>query len=176
MRPEMRPAWLLIGGGFAALALSTALGVTIGLGLVFIGVLGGIAYGMGVGALAERRWIIIPALILGVGSAFLLAHGAHSVLMQRIGHVEHCTVTQAEEHPFAKYPSVDYVLACPSGEVELSRSWNERLLIQGTDVLVGPPLRPEFADDTRWNLWLVTGVPLAMILLVAVARVIRRVP
>ncbi|MFS8096496.1 hypothetical protein LFM09_05085 [Lentzea alba] len=172
----MRGPLLLIGCGFAALALSTALGATFGLGLVFIGVVGGLAYGLGVGGLAERRWIIIPALILGVGAAFFLAFGVHSVLMQRIGHVEHCTVTQAEEHPFTKYPSVDYVLACPSGEVELSRSWNDRLLIQETDVLVAPPLEPKFADDTRWNLWLVTGVPLAMILLVGVARAVRRVP
>jgi hypothetical protein len=173
----MRGAWLLIGGGFAALALSTALGVTVGLGLVVIGAIGGLAYGMGVGAMAERRWIIIPALVLGVGAAFLLAHGVHSVLMQRIGHVEHCTVTRAEEHPFAKYGGYSaYVLACPSGEVELSRSWNERLLIGETGVLVGPPLMPTFADEPRWNLWLVTGVPLTMILLVAVARAIRRVP
>lgn len=172
----MRGALLLIGGGFAALVLSTALGATFGLGLVVIGAVGGLAYGMGVGAMAERRWIIIPALVLGVGAAFLLAHGVHSVLMQRIGHVEHCTVTRAEEHPFAKYPAVDYVLACPSGEVELSRDWDERLLIQEADVLVGSPLRPVFADDTRWNLWLVTSVPVAMILLAAVAGALRRAP
>lgn len=171
-----RLAWLLVLGGFAALAVGVGLGITRTLGLVFIGFLGGLAYALGVSGLAERKWIALPAFLLGLLAPFLLTFGGHSVLMQRIGHVEHCTVTATEEHPFAKYPSVDYVLACPSGEVELSRDWDDRLAIMETDVLVGSPLRPVFADDTRWNLALVTSVPLAMILLVPVARALRKVP
>jgi hypothetical protein len=172
----VRTAWLLIAGGFAALAVGVGLGITLTLGLVFVGFLGGLAYALGVSGLAERKWIAPPAFLLGLLAPFLLTFGGHSVLMQRIGHVEHCTVTAADEHPFAKYPSVDYVLACPSGEVELSRDWDERLAIMETDVLVGSPLRPVFADNTRWNLLLVTSVPLAMILLVPVARALRKVP
>ena len=172
----MRTAWLLVAGGFAALAVGVGLGITLTLGLVFIGFLGGLAYALGVSGLAERKWVALPAFLLGLVAPFLLTFGGHSVLMQRIGHVEHCTVTATEEHPFAKYPSVDYVLACPSGEVELSRDWDERLAVMEADVLVGSPLRPVFADETRWNLALVTSVPLAMILLVPVARALRKVP
>lgn len=172
----MRTAWLLVAGGLAGLAVGVGLSMTVSLGLVFVGFLGGLAYALGVSGLAERKWIALPAFLLGLLAPFLLTFGGHSVLMQRIGHVEHCTVTAADEQPFAKYPSVDYVLACPSGEVELSRDWDERLAIMEADVLVGSPLRPVFADDTRWNLLLVTSVPLAMILLVPVARALRKVP
>ena len=171
-----RTAWLLVAGGFAGLALGVALGITFSLGLVFIGFLGGLAYALGVSGLAERKWIALPAFALGLAAPFLLTFGGHSVLMQRIGHVEHCTVTQVREHPFAKYPSVDYALACPSGEVELSRDWDDRLAVMEADVLTGSPLRPVFADSTRWNLVLVTSVPLAMTLLVPVARALRKAP
>ncbi|RAS69029.1 hypothetical protein C8D87_1021107 [Lentzea atacamensis] len=171
-----RTAWLLIAGGFAGLAAGVGFGVTLTTGLVFVGLLGGLAYALGVSGLAERKWIALPAFALGLVAPFLLTFGGHSVLMQRIGHVEHCTITQAEEHPFAKYPSVDYVLACPSGEVELSRDWDDRLAIMEADVLVGSPLRPVFADNARWNLVPVTSVPLAMTLLVPVARALRKAP
>lgn len=171
-----RTAWLLIAGGLAGLAVGVTLGITLTRGLVFIGLLGGLAYALGVSGLAERRWIALPAFVLGLVAPFLLTFGAHSVLMQRIGHVEHCTITRADEHPFAKNPSVDYALACPSGEVELSRDWDDRLAVMETDVLVGSPLRPMFADDTGWNLALVTSVPVAMILLIPVARALRKLP
>lgn len=171
-----RTAWLLIAGGLAGLAVGAGLGITLTAGLTFIGFLGGLAYALGVSGLAERKWIALPAFALGLTAPFLLTFGGHDVLMQRIGHVEHCTVTQADEHPFAKYPSVDYVLACPSGEVELSRDWEDRLAVMEADVQVGSPLRPVFADDARWNLVLVTSVPVAMILLPPVARALRKAP
>ncbi|MET9630291.1 hypothetical protein ABZX92_22760 [Lentzea sp. NPDC006480] len=171
-----RTAWLLIAGGLAGVAAGTTLGITLTTGLIFIGFLGGLAYALGVTGLAERKWIALPAFLLGAAAPFLLTFGGHSVLMQRIGHVEHCTVTRTEEHPFAKYPEVDYTLACQGETVELSRDWDERLMTVEADVLVGEPLRPVFADQTRWNLLLVTSVPLAMILLIPVARAIRKAP
>jgi hypothetical protein len=172
----LRTVWLLIGGGFAALAIGVGLGITFSTGLLFIGLLGGLAFALGVSGLAERKWIALPAFVVGLVAPFLLTFGGHSVLMQRIGHVEHCTVTRADEHPFAKYPSVDYVLACPGGEVELSRDWDDRLLVMEADVLAGSPLRPVFADQTRWNLLLVTSVPVTMTLLVPIALAVRRRP
>ncbi|MFI6097292.1 hypothetical protein ACIA8G_17135 [Lentzea sp. NPDC051213] len=171
-----RTAWLLIAGGLVVLAIGVGLGITLTTGLLFVGLLGSLAYVLGVSGLAERKWILLPAFVVGVAAPFVLTFGVHSVLMQRIGQVEHCTVTQATEHKFAKNPSVDYVLACPSGEVELTRDWDERLLIQEADVLVGPPLEPMFADGTRWNLLLVTSVPVMMMLLIPVARALRRAP
>jgi hypothetical protein len=172
----VRTAWLLIAGGLTALALGVGVSITLTYGLVFVGLLGGLAYALGVSGLSQRKWIALPAFVLGLVAPFVLTFGVHSVLMQRIGHVERCAVTATDEHPFAKYPSVDYVLACPSGEIELDRDWNDRLKTTEADVLTGPPLRPMFADDTRWNLLLVTSVPGAMTLLVPVARLLRKQP
>ncbi|MEV6714054.1 hypothetical protein AB0M48_18680 [Lentzea sp. NPDC051208] len=172
----MRPAWLLIAGGLTALVLGVGVSITLTYGLVFVGLLGGLAYALGVSGLSQRKWIALPAFVLGLMAPFVLTFGVHSVLMQRIGHVERCVVTATDEHPFAKYPSVDYVLACPSGEIELDRDWDDRLKTSEADVLTGPPLRPMFADDTRWNLLLVTSVPGAMTLLVPVAWLLRKQP
>ncbi|MFJ5992093.1 hypothetical protein [Lentzea sp. NPDC092896] len=170
----MKAAWLMIAGGLAALVLGVGVSITLTYGLVFIGLLGGLAYALGVSGLSQRKWIALPAFALGLVAPFVLTFGVHSVLMQRSGHVEHCTVAAKEEHPFAKYPSVDYVLACPSGEVELDRDWNDRLRTNEADVLLGPPLRPDWADSSRWNLLPVTSVPGAMILLVPVAWLLRK--
>ncbi|WP_156213514.1 hypothetical protein [Lentzea aerocolonigenes] len=171
-----RTAWLLIAGGLGGVAAGTALSITLTTGFLFIGFLGGLACAIGVTGLAEHKWIALPAFLLGAAAPFLLTFGGHSVLMQRIGHVEHCTVTHTQEHPFNKHPSVDYTLVCPSTTVELDRNWDERLNIMEADVLIGEPLQPVFADQTRWNLLLVTSVPLAMILLIPVARALRKVP
>ncbi|GHH58974.1 hypothetical protein [Lentzea cavernae] len=172
----MKAAWLLIAGGLTALALGVGASATLTRGLVFIALLGGLAYALGVSGLSQRKWIALPAFVLGLLAPFLLTFGVHSVLMHRVGHVERCTVTAKDERPFAKYPSVDYVLACPSGEVELDRDWNDRLKTGEADVLLGPPLLPDWADSTRWNLLLVTSVPGAMILLVPVAWALRKQP
>ncbi|MFC3891730.1 hypothetical protein ACFOWZ_09590 [Lentzea rhizosphaerae] len=172
----MRAAWLMIAGGLVVLALGIGVSITLTYGLVFVGFLGGLAYALGVSGLSQRKWIALPAFVLGLMAPFVLTFGVHSVLMQRTGHAERCTVTAKEEHPFAKYPSVDYVLACPSGEVELDRDWNDRLKTAEADVLVGPPLQPDWADSTRWNLLLVTSVSGTMILLVPVARLLRKQP
>lgn len=171
-----RTAWLLIAGGLAALAAGIGVSITLTYGLVFAGLLGGLAYALGVAGLSQRKWVALPAFVLGLVAPFVLTFGVHSVLLQRTGHVERCTVTATDEHPFAKYPSVDYVLACPSGEVELDRDWNDRLKASEADVVVGPPLRPDWADGTRWNLLVVTGVSGAMILLVPVARLLGKQP
>ncbi|MEV6240402.1 hypothetical protein [Lentzea sp. NPDC051838] len=171
-----RKAAVLIAGGLATIAVGVALSITITTGFLFIGFLGGLAYAIGVTGLAEHKWAALPAFALGVLAPFLLTFGGHSVLMQQIGHVEHCTVTHVEEHPFNKYPSVDYTLQCPSGTIELDRNWNERLLVMEADALIGEPLQPVFADQTRWNLLLVTSVPLAMIAMIPVARALRKVP
>lgn len=166
----------MIAGGLVVLALGIGVSTTLTHGLVFVGFLGGLAYALGVSGLSQRKWIALPAFVLGIMAPFVLTFGVHSVLMQRTGHAEHCTVTAKEEHPFAKYPSVDYVLACPSGEVELDRDWNDRLKTAEAVVLVGPPLQPDWADGTRWNLLLVTSVSGAMILLVPVAWLLRKQP
>ncbi|SDF91738.1 hypothetical protein SAMN05216553_104167 [Lentzea fradiae] len=170
----MYPVWQLILGGFAMLAGGVGLGVTLTYGLVFVAMLGGLAYAVGVTALAERKWIALPAFVLGIAAPFLLTSGTHSVVMQRVGHVETCAVVSADENPFVKHPSVEYVLACPSGEVELERDWNTRLRGREAEVLIGPAVRPMFADSTRWNLLAVTSVLGAMILLVPVARLVRK--
>ena len=172
----MRAAWLLIGGGLAGLALGVGVSITLSYGLVFIGLLGGLAYALGVSGLSQRKWIALPAFALGLAAPLVLTFGVHSVLMQRIGHVERCAVTAADEHPFAKYPGVDYVLACPSGEVELDRDWTDRLKSGDAEVITGPPLLPDWADSTRWNLLAVTSVPGAMTLLVPVAWLLRKQP
>jgi len=52
----------------------------------------------------------------------------------------------------------------------------DRLKTAEADVLVGPPLQPDWADSTRWNLLLVTSVSGAMILLVPVAWLLRKQP
>ncbi|MGI5504722.1 hypothetical protein [Lentzea sp. CA-135723] len=171
-----RPAWLLTFGGLAALALGIGISVTLTYGLVFVALLGGLAYALGVSGLSQRKWVALPAFVLGLVAPFVLLHGVHSVLMQRTGYEEQCTVTSKDEHPFAKYPGVDYVLACPSGEIELDRDWNDRLETDEAQVVVGAPLLPLWADDGRWNLLPVTGVPGAMILLVPVARLFRKQP
>ncbi|WP_330272566.1 hypothetical protein OG205_37540 [Lentzea sp. NBC_00516] len=170
----MKTAWRLVAGGLTALTIGIGLSITLTYGLMFIGLLGGLAYALGVSGLAERKWIALPAFVLGLTAPFVLTFGVHSVLMQRTGHVERCAVTATDEHPFAKNPGVDYVLACPSGEVELDRDWNDRLKTKEADVLVGPPLRPMFADSSRWNLLPVTSVPATMTLLVPVARLLRK--
>ncbi|MFD4642143.1 hypothetical protein ACFWN2_32890 [Lentzea sp. NPDC058436] len=172
----MRTAWLLVLGGLTALALGVGVSITLTYGLVFVGLLGGLAYALGVSGLSQRKWVALPAFVLGLVAPFVLTFGVHSVLLQRTGHVERCTVTAKDEHPFTKYPSVDYALACPSGEVELDRDWNDRLEAAEADVVVGPPLRPDWADGTRWNLLLVTSVPGAMTLLVPVAWLLRKQP
>ncbi|MGW6447107.1 hypothetical protein [Lentzea sp. NPDC055074] len=172
----MKAAWLLIAGGLTALALGVGVSITLTYGLVFIGLLGGLAYALGVSGLSQRKWIALPAFALGLLAPFVLTFGVHSVLLHRGGNVEHCTVTSKEEHPFTKYPGVDYVLACPSGEVELDRDWTDRLKTSEADVVTGPPLLPDWADSTRWNLLLVTSVPGAMTLLVPVAWLLRKQP
>ena len=171
-----RTAYLLIAGGLVALALGIGASITLTYGLVFVALLGGLAYALGVSGLSRRKWIALPAFVLGLVTPFLLLHGAHSVLAHRTGQVERCTVTSKDEHPFAKYPRVDYVLACPSGEVELERDWTDRLKTDQAQVVVGAPLLPLWADDGRWNLLPVTSVPGAMILLVPVARLLRKHP
>ena len=180
-RPDTSPvsrrfALLLVSGGLVALATGVGLSVMLTYGLVFVALLGGLAYALGVSGLAENRWVALPAFVLGLVAPFLLTFGVHSVLMQRIGHTERCVVAETDEHPSAKYPSVDYVLTCRSGEVELDRDWDDRLAVREAEVLVGPPLRPVWADDARWNLLPVTGVPVAMTLLVPVAWLIRKQP
>ncbi|USX50958.1 hypothetical protein [Lentzea sp. HUAS12] len=172
----MRTAWLLTFGGVAALVLGIGASITLTYGLVFVALLGGLAYALGVSGLSQRKWIALPAFVLGLVTPFLLLHGVHSVLMHRTGQVEQCTVTSKDEHPFAKYPRVDYVLACPSGEAELDRDWNDRLKTDQAQVVVGAPLLPLWADDSRWNLLVVTGVSGAMILLVPVARLLGKQP
>ncbi|GLY52862.1 hypothetical protein [Lentzea sp. NBRC 102530] len=171
-----RPAWLLITGGLTALAAGVALSITLGQGFVFVCLLGGLAYALGVSGLSQRKWIALPAFVLGLLAPFVLTFGVHSVLMQRIGHAEMCAVSSKEEHPSAKYPRVDYVLACPGGEVELDLDWNDRLKGAEAPVAIGEPLRPLWGSYTRWNLLLVSSVPGAMILLVPVARLLRKQP
>jgi hypothetical protein len=172
----VRAAWLLTAGGLAALALGIGASITLTYGLVFVALLGGLAYALGVSGISQRKWIALPAFVLGLVAPFALTSGVHSVLLQRSGQVERCVVTSKVEHPFAKYPGVDYVLACPSGEVELDRDWNDRLKTDDAEVVTGPPLLPDWADSGRWNLLPVTGVPGAMILLVPVAWLLRKQP
>ncbi|WP_394615578.1 hypothetical protein JNUCC0626_38460 [Lentzea sp. JNUCC 0626] len=170
------PVWPLIVGGLVAIAAGVALSVTLTQGFVFLCLLGGLAYALGVSGLSQRKWVALPAFVLGLVAPFVLTFGVHSVLMQRTGHVEMCSIASKEEHPSAKYPRVDYVLACPSGEVELDRDWNERLKGAEAPVAIGEPLRPLWGSYTRWNLLLVTSVPGVMILLVPVARLLRKQP
>lgn len=172
----MYPVWPLVLGGLATLAFGVGLSVTLTHGLVFVAMLGGLAYALGVTALSERKWVALPAFVLGLAAPFLLTTGVHSVLAHRIGHTETCRVVATDENPYAKYPSVDYVLACPSGEIELERDWNDRLKSDEAEVLVAAPVRPMFADGTRWNLLAVTSVPGAMILLIPLARLVRKRP
>ncbi|MFD4674230.1 hypothetical protein ACFWNN_31235 [Lentzea sp. NPDC058450] len=174
---ELRyPVWPLTIGGLVAIAAGVALSVTLTQGFVFLCLLGGLAYALGVSGLSQRKWVALPAFALGLVAPFVLTFGVHSVLLQHTAQVESCTVTSKDEHPFVKYPRVDYVLACPSGEIELERDWSDRLKTGEAEVLVGPPLRPDWADEGRWNLLPVTSVPGAMILLVPVARLLRKQP
>ncbi len=173
---QKRLARRLVAAGAAAVVIGSALGVTVHVGFLLAGLLGGLAFALGVSGLAERKAVALPAFAVGLAAPFVLTFGGHSVLMSEIGHTEQCAVTGAVEHPRAKYPSVDYVLACPSGEVELSRDWADRLRTDQAEVSIGPPARPVFAEPTGWNLWLVTSVPLTMIALVPLARVLGRQP
>ncbi|ANZ37862.1 hypothetical protein BBK82_19135 [Lentzea guizhouensis] len=173
---QKRVAWYLVTGGAAAIAAGSALGITLNVGFLLLALLGGLAFALGLCGLSERKQIALPAFAVGLAAPFVLTFGGHSVLMNEIGHTERCTVTKAVEHPRNKYPSVDYVLACPSGEVELDRDWPDRLKSDDAEVRVGPPLRPVFAEPGGWNLWLVTSVPLTMIALVPLARALRKKP
>jgi hypothetical protein len=173
---QKRLARRLIAAGAATVVIGSALGVTVHVGFLLAGLLGGLAFALGVSGLAERKAVALPAFVVGIAAPFVLTFGGHSVLMDEIGHTEQCTVSKAVEHPRAKYPSVDYVLACPSGEVELSRDWADRLRTDEAEVSIGPPARPVFAEPTAWNLWLVTSVPLTMIALVPLARALRKQP
>ncbi|SDN86194.1 hypothetical protein [Lentzea jiangxiensis] len=141
-----RFALLLVTGGLVALAIGVGLSVA------------------------------LPAFALGPLAPFLLTFGVHSVLMQRIGHAERRVVAGTDEHPSAEYPSADHVLTCRSGEVELDRDRDDRLAVREAEVLAGPPLWPLWAGDSRWNLLPVTGVPVAMTLLVPLAWLIRKQP
>ncbi|MEU7478927.1 hypothetical protein AB0A63_23275 [Lentzea sp. NPDC042327] len=167
--------WLVAGGGAAVLA-GSALGITVDVGFLLVGLLGGLAFALGVSALGERKAVALPAFAVGLAAPFVLTFGGHSVVMDEIGHTEQCAVTEAVEHPRTKYPSVDYVLTCPSGEVELSRDWPDRLRGHEAQVTIGPPARPVFAEPGGWNLWVVTSVPLVMIALVPLARALRKRP
>ncbi|KOV79870.1 hypothetical protein [Nocardia sp. NRRL S-836] len=173
---QKRLAGRLTAAGATTVVVGAALGITVNVGFLLAALLGGLAFALGVSGVAERKVVALPAFAVGLAAPFVLTFGGHSVLMNEIGHTEQCTVTKAVERPRSKYPSVDYVLACPSGVVELSRDWPDRLRTAQAEVRVGPPARPVFAEPTGWNLWLVTSVPLTMIALVSLAKALRRKP
>lgn len=167
---------LLIAGGATAVLVGAALGMMVNVGFIGVGLLGGLAFALGVNGLAERKQYALPVFVIGLGAPFVLTFGGHSVLLDRIGHVEHCAVESAQEHRSKKRPVVEYVLSCPSGTVELTEDWSDRLSTAEADVRVGPPLRPLFARPDLWNLPLVLGVPVVMIAVVPIARALRKQP
>lgn len=176
-----RLAWTMIAAGTAAIAAGAALGMTVHIGFLGIGLLGGLAFALGVCGLAERKGITLPAFLVGLAAPFVLTFGGHSVLMDRIGHTETCTVQSSEEHRGRKYPSVDYVFGCPSGTTKLTLDWNDRLTKDDhrkdkADIRVGEPLLPMLAEPDLWNLALVMSVLLAMTAIVPIARSVRRQP
>ncbi len=171
-----RLAWQLVGGGVAGIVGGAALGMTIDIGFLGLSLLSGLAFTLGLCGLAERAAIALPAFVIGLGAPLVLTFGGHSVLLDQTGHVEHCVVKGIGEHRSAKRPTVDYLLACPSGEVELSRDLNDRLMIMEADARTRPPLRPLFASPDLWNLPTVLGVLVVMIAAVPVARLLRQQP
>lgn len=171
-----RLAWTMIGAGTAAIAAGAALGMTVHIGFLGIGLLGGLAFALGVCGLAERKAFALPAFLVGLAAPFVLTFGGHSVLMDRLGHTETCTVQSSEEHRSRKYPSVDYVFGCPSGTTKLTLDWSDRIRTDKADIRVGNPLLPMLAEPDLWNLALVMSVLLAMTAIVPIASSVRRRP
>ncbi|MET9228988.1 hypothetical protein [Lentzea sp. NPDC003310] len=173
---ERKVTRLLLVAGPTAILAGSALGMTVQVGFLLLALAGGLAFALGLCGLAGSKQAALPAFLLGLGAPFVLTFGGHSVLMDRIGHVERCVVREAEEHRSAKRPVVEYVLGCPSGDVEITEDWSERLRAPEGDVRIGPPLRPVLAAPDLWNLPLVVGVLVAMTTAIPVARLLRKQP
>lgn len=88
-----RQAWPIVAGGAVVILLGAGLSATVSLGFIPLGLLGGLAFALGLCGLSERTLVALPAFVVGLGATFLLTFGGHAVLMDRIGHVERCTVT-----------------------------------------------------------------------------------
>ncbi|TWP46236.1 hypothetical protein FKR81_36465 [Lentzea tibetensis] len=181
-----RWVWWLIGGGAAGVLVCVPLGMFSGfmgeVGAPVLAVLCGLVFGFGVLTLVQRGGgcAFGVAVLIGAAAPVMLVLEAHLTVLRTYGVVEECRVAHAEKRwsegvrgKSDKYV-VDYAIACPSGILEETVDYFDRLESDEVDVYQLPPLRPVLARSMHSEPWLLWSPPLAMAALVGVGLLARR--
>ncbi|WP_285743797.1 hypothetical protein [Lentzea sp. NBRC 105346] len=175
----------LIAGGLAGVALCVPLALLFDdVGEIVVMVcagLCGLVFAGGVALLAGRGWWMLgPALAVGVFAPLAITMEAHEVVLSGYGRIETCAVTDAVESssdtPRRSYHIVEYVIACPSGPVELLLDHSYRLKSNTVAFYQLPPLRPLLVRDARYEPELLWGSVAAMAVIVMIAAAVRPQP
>ncbi|MET9224914.1 hypothetical protein [Lentzea sp. NPDC003310] len=141
-RPTSRVKQLLLAS--AAIAVPTVTGflsstrqVGLVVGLGFLSMVALAAWVIALGRLrpSTERWMIVPELLVFVGSLFPAAIGGHSVWLSVFGETAHCRVDTVERHPSTRgSDSFTAGLRCGDRMLELAPTKAQGVKPVGTEL------------------------------------------
>ncbi|GLZ35704.1 hypothetical protein Lesp02_78910 [Lentzea sp. NBRC 105346] len=142
--PLPLPLWLLAAAGLLGVLAGVVVSMLDAAVLEWLGAVIAVLSG-GWLALCVMRvagtsaYVVVPAFAVCVVGALLLVLNAHGFVVSRYGTAERCTVQSSHEHKSGKVQVIDYLMRCPSGEVEVTVRTSGRLrAAEGTVIQLGP--------------------------------------